>query len=430
LWRFLGSTRLALILLLALLLALLVASLFPQMPTDPALRQTWLKAVALRYGPFTGLLHRLGLFDAFHSLWYLALLAALLLNTLICTVQRLPRLWRSLTTPPTVVRPDAFYQGFAHRAEWEVGSLQEGVATAQATLRRHRYRVKVEHDQEVGCATVYAERGRWGQAATAVSHLAALILLLAVGLRPVLSWQEGGVTLLPGQVYQAGHGTGLSVRAGRPAPRQEGAPGFEVPLAILPASGPAITETVGLNHPLTVGGLSFHLQGYGPAAQISAPEGTTDLVLSGSEAHVVTLSEAGVTLQVAYQPQAGTLFVDALAADGQLLGSGSVDDGQQIEAASVPITFYLTDYSLWQVGRDPTFAVALTGAGLFLVTVLISLWIPHRRLWLRLQDGQAQMVGSGDWGSAFDTLSAELSHVSGMRVGGPEPIGPEVESDG
>jgi cytochrome c biogenesis protein ResB len=290
--------------------------------------------------------------------------------------------------------------------------------------------VQVEQDQEAGSATVYAERGRWSQTATAVSHFAALTLLLAVALRPVLSWQEGGVTLLPGQVYQAGHGTGLAVRAGLAAPRPEGAAGFEVPLAILPASGPAITETVGLNHPLTTGGLSFHLQGYGPAARITSPEGTTELVFSGSEAQVVTLSEAGVTLQVAFQPQAGTLFVEALAVDGQLLGSGSVAHGQQIEVAEVPITFHLTYYSLWQVGRDPTFAVALVSAGLFLAAAVISLWVPHRRLWLRLHDGRAQMVGSGDWGGAFETLCAEISHASGPQECGPEARGPEVETDG
>jgi cytochrome c biogenesis protein ResB len=198
----------------------------------------------------------------------------------------------------------------------------------------------------------------------------------------------------------------------------------------LRASGPAITETVGLNHPLTAGGLSFHLQGYGPAARITAPEGTTDLVLSQGQAQVVTLAEAGVTLQVAYEPQAGTLFVEAQAADGQLLGSGSVAHGQEIEVAGVPITFHLTHYSLWQVGRDPTFAVALAGGGLFLVAAVISLWVPHRRLWLRLHDGRAQMVGSGDWGGAFDTLCAEMSPASGPQEYGAEARGLEVEADG
>ena len=154
------------------------------------------------------------------------------------------------------------------------------------------------------------------------------------------------------------------------------------------------------------------------------------LVLGGTQAEVVALPEAGVTLQVAYQPEEGALFVEVLAADGLLLGSGSVVHGQQIEVAGVPITFRLTHYSLWQVSRDPTFAFALAAAGLFLVAAVVSLWVPHRRLWLRVDGGRAQMVGSGDWGGAFDTLAAEISPACNPHPCGLESLGPEADSDG
>jgi cytochrome c biogenesis protein len=430
LWRILGSTRLTLILLVAMVLALLLASLFPQVPGDPTLRETWLSAVTLRYGPLTGLLEKLGLFGAPRAGWFLALLAALPLNTLICSVQRLLRLWRSLSEPPTVVRPQAFYQGFAHRAEWAVSSQYEGVATVQAALLRHRYRVQVEHDQVAGCVCVTAERGRWSQGATVVSHLAAVLLLVAVVVRPLLSWQEGGIILLPGQVHRAGHGTQLAARAGQPAPNEPGVPGYQVPLAILAGTGPVLTQSVGLNHPLVYGGVFFHLQGHGPAAQITAPEGTMGVALGGSQARAVTLPEAGVTLQVAYQPEGETLFVEARTVDGTLLGSGSVAHGQQIEIAGVPVTFRVTRYTEWQVGRDPTFGIAVASACLFLVASIVSLWLPHRRLWLRLDGGCAQMVGSGDWGGEFDTLSAEISHACTPQASDPETCGPEAETDG
>lgn len=76
LWRALGSTRLAAILLAAALLASSLASLFPQMPADPAAYEPWLAAVTSRYGRTTRLLSALGLFDAYHAPWFLALLAA------------------------------------------------------------------------------------------------------------------------------------------------------------------------------------------------------------------------------------------------------------------------------------------------------------------------------------------------------------------
>lgn len=413
LWRFLGSRQLAVVLLLATVLALLIASLFPQMPADPALRETWLQAVALRYRQATGLLHRLGLFDVYHAPWFLALLAALLLNTLICTAQALPRLWYTLSRPPAVVRPEAFYQGAALRAEWAVPSFEEGLAAVREPLLQHRYRLQVEGDDGAGPACVYAERGRWSQGATVAGHLAAVALVVAVAVRPALGWQEDGVVLLPGEVYRTGHGTELAVRAGRPVPEEGEAPGYQAPLALLTGGGPAITETVALNQPQAFEGISFHLQGHGPAARITAPEGTFGIAFTGSQAQEVRLSEADVTLQVAYQPEGETLFVEALARDGVLLGSGRVAPGQEIEIGGVPVAFHLTQYTVWQVSRDPTFGFAVASAGLFLAAAVVSLWVPHRRLWLRVDGEKAQMAGSGEWGGAFDALAGEMGRAGG-----------------
>jgi cytochrome c biogenesis protein len=374
------------------------------------LRETWLKAVALRYGQATSLLDSLGLFDAYHAPWFLALLVAFLLNTLICTVQDLPRLWRTLSRPPAVFRPPAFYQSAALCAEWAVPSFQEGLAAVREPLLRHRYRVQIERDDGTGLANVYAERGRWSRGATVAGHLAAVALVVAIAARPALSWQDDRVALLPGEVYHAGHSTELAVRAGR-AVTEEGARGYQAPLAILVGGEPAITETVALNEPLAFAGVSFHLQGYGPAARITAPEGTFGVAFVGNQAQVVTLSGADVTLQVAYHPEGQTLFVEALAPDGGLLGSGRVAHGQQVEIGGVPIVFHLTQFTVWQVSRDPTFGLAVVSAGLFLAAATVSLWVPHRRLWLRLDGETAQMAGSGDWGGAFDMLANEMDRV-------------------
>ena len=194
-WRFLGSRDLAVVLLAILLLALLLVSFFPQMPSEPAALDVWLEAVSLRFGPATGVLNALGLFDAFHAPWFQILLSALLVNTLVCTVQRVPGLWRSLTSPPTVQRPDAFYQGLAHQAALALSSREEGLTAARAALARHRFRRLVD----VEPASLYAERGRWSQIATPVSHLAAVVLVVAIACRPAMGWQESDLVLLPGE---------------------------------------------------------------------------------------------------------------------------------------------------------------------------------------------------------------------------------------
>ena len=95
---------------------------------------------------------------------------------------------------------------------------------------------------------------------------------------------------------------------------------------------------------------------------------------------------------------------------------GNVAHGQEIEVAGIPVTFQITQYTVWQVSHDPTFGVALVAACLFLAAALVSLWVPHRRLWLRVEGGRVQMVGSGDWGSAFDALAAEIGFLCGRQA--------------
>ena len=55
------------------------------------------------------------------------------------------------------------------------GRARAGLIAVQDTLRQHRYRPQIEHDSETGYAYLYAERGRWSQAATLVERAMSLI---------------------------------------------------------------------------------------------------------------------------------------------------------------------------------------------------------------------------------------------------------------
>jgi cytochrome c biogenesis protein len=375
----------------------------------------------------------LGFFDIFHSVWYLALLAALVLNALVCTIQRLPRLWSSVTQPPKIVRPDPFYQGFAQQAEWPVPALEQGVASAQAWLRRRHYRVHVQTPAPAAQAYIFAERGRWSQFGSIVSHAAAILLVAAVAARPTLLWLESGVALLPGQDHAVERTVPFTVRAGELTverhpggqPRQ-----YRVPLALVLDGAPVLTQTVGINHPFNYHQVAFHLQGYGPGARLETPGGVFHVALSGSHAKELALPEVGFRLRLAQGPEGDAFFVEVLSTDGTLLGSGLVHDGQEVEVRGLPISFNVSRYTTWQVSHDPTFIPAVAAALLLLLGVIVSLWVPYRRLWVRVDGDRAQMVGTGDFargvGRSFDSLASELASRSSAFPGASDPK-PQVD---
>ncbi len=179
LWRALTSVRVAIYLLAAVSLAALLGTLIPQVPIpmrgNPAAVAAWVEFQKGGFGPFTAPMERLGLFDVFSTVWFNALLALLLVAVAVCTANRVAPTWRSVARPQTRVA-DAYFQRARHRARRDAAVDPDALVTA---LRRRRYHVHRFNDEET--VRLYADRFRWTQFATFVSHLS-LILLLAGGL--------------------------------------------------------------------------------------------------------------------------------------------------------------------------------------------------------------------------------------------------------
>jgi len=394
LWQMLGSVRLAVLLLVALLLALL--------------------------------LDGLGLLPLPHSPLFPALLVLQALSTFFCTLQRLPGLWRALHDPLDIVQPDAFYASFPRRAEWPIARRGDGLIAARSTLARHRYQTYIKRDEAEQCTYLCAERNRFSHAATLISHIAALALIVIVAARPALSWQEQGVILLPGQPQRVGPERRTEVMTGplSVVTYPDGAVrNYRIALLQLQDGEPVAARMVSINRPATLGGLTFHLLGQGPLAELTTPAGTRRLALTWDQPQEVTLPDGGPSLRLTYHSQPEGLLVEVLDPAG---GPGPllVRDGQEIEIAGQPITVTLERYTVWQVSRDPTFPLVLGAAALLLLGIVISLWLPHLRLWLRLTDRQAEMVGRGGYSGEFEMLVGEMARVyhPGPRAG-PRPEG-------
>ena len=271
-WRQLCSLKLAVILLIAVAAATALGSLFPQMPAgipaDPTAQANWLAIVGERYGAAAGFLQALGLFDLYHAPWFIALLAALLLNTAACTLERFARIWRTTFAALRVLRPDAFYRTGTYRAAWTVatGRSLAGLAEAlKVILTRHRYRLCVEESD--GVIYLFAERFRWTRLGTLITHTGLVLLVIGAAWSMAAGWREEELTFAPGQVQEVGHGHDFALRFDEleinrypnGLPRE-----YRVHLAVLEGGREVLAKMVRLSAPLSYRGVSFYLYAYEP----------------------------------------------------------------------------------------------------------------------------------------------------------------------
>jgi len=272
-WRQLCSLKLAVILLIAVAAATALGSLFPQMPgdiaADPTAQANWLAIVRERYGAAAGFLQALGLFDLYHAPWFIALLAALLLNTAACTLDRFARIWRTTFAAPRVVQPEPFYRTGTYRAAWPVASARSpaGLAEAlKAILARHRYCLRVEEGD--GIIYLFGERFRWTRLGTLITHTGLVLLVIGAAWSMAAGWREEELTFAPGQVREVGHGHDFALRFDEleidrypnDLPRE-----YRVHLAVLEGGREVLAKVVRLSAPLNYRGIGFYLYAYEPA---------------------------------------------------------------------------------------------------------------------------------------------------------------------
>ncbi len=440
LWRFFSSLKLAVILLIAITAICLVGTLFPQLTHeiagDPRASAQWLALAREKYGALARLYETLDLFDVYHSPWFILLITALILNTLVCTIRRLKVTWRAVRARPKVVMPDAFYERVACRASLTLAQEAGTTDAIRQALARRRYRVLTEERE--GATYLYADRNRWGRLGTLVTHLSVILIVLGFIWSQGWGWREGAVTLGPGQLYQVGHGHSFQVRNdGFEMERySDGLPkDYRARLTVFQGGSEVAGKIVRVNDPLSYQGVGFYLSSYGPAARVRAQDAMGELLplqVMGREASQgkVVLNFAGegegwdllvpsldLDLHVVFYYEGPSLFVQA-ARGGQAVFADFVHDGEAVELEDASLEFALDRYVVLQVVSDPGFKLVIFAAFLVMAGLIVSLYFPHRRIWARVTGDEVRLAGLtvGDKTGFEREFAAIVEGIGGWRL--------------
>jgi cytochrome c biogenesis protein len=415
-WGLLTSVDFAVVQIIVLALFAVVGMTIRQLPgfafrsaTDYANEMAKLHQA---YDPVLGVgavnvLERLGMFHVFTSTWFSVGLVVLILSIVACTIDRTPRLWRA-GADIRVVQPEPFFDPrLPDRAALD-GVSAAAVAT---TMRRHRFRVRqVEAD---GITYLYADRNRWTKLATLLTHTGLVLFLVAAAVTSALGDEQALVVA---------DGDSLTVQPiGTPGlllVKNEGfsAPGLDTGhptdytthLAVYRDGQEIADKVIRVNDPLTVAGYTFHQNGFGPAPDLVIRDSAGKPLWSG--AVPMTETTAGlpfaqfavpgrdVGLQLVLQRDtsgAGVLLVlpfrGSLKADGSTsavsLEPLALEQGEAATSTGTDFSVQfagVSAYTLLIAKKDPGAYVAWAAFGFLIAGLLITFWMPRRRIWGRL----------------------------------------------
>jgi cytochrome c biogenesis protein len=441
LWRLFTSVNFAVVQIVAVAVLAVFGMTIRQLPgfafrsaADYATEMNRLRSI---YEPVLGVgtfdvFERLQLFHVFNSTPFSVALLLLVISIVICTLDRTPRLWQQ-SAAIRVVQPDAYFDPrLPDRVSIAPGPGLSAGAVAQA-LRRHRFVVR-EAAGEAGDTFVYGDRHRWTKLATLVTHLG-LILFLVAGLVTARFGDEQGLVVAEGDtltVQPIGTpGLLLVQNLGFDAPGLEtGNPSdFTTDLAVYRDGQLLAEKTIRVNDPLTVGGYTFHQNGFGPAPDIEI-KSTVDGSILWSGPVPLTDSAGGLPYGAIPIPGrayglemllsrsdagVGTLFAEPYAIRGTL-PDGTPDvvrgfpaalrNGETANMEGLDLSLSLrgfSQYTLLIAKRDPGQIIVWAAFLALIVGLAITFYLPRRRIWARLgRDGRLDLVGRADRQVDFD----------------------------
>jgi cytochrome c biogenesis protein len=406
--------------------------------------------LGLSIGPaMVDIFEKLGFFRVFSAPWFVLLLTVLTVSITICTLDRTPRLWRSVRHV-NPVQPPAFYQlGLAERAHYAAVEPAAVDDLAQI-LREKRYKLRV-HDI-AGVRHVYGDRNQYFKLATLFTHLG-LILFLAGGAITVAAGFETVIFLGEGQtapVQAVGTADNLLVKNIHfEAPtRPDGSfEDFRTDLAVYQNGQLLARKTIHVNDPLEAGGFVFHQNTFGPAENLVINDPTGKLVWDGPVILAGELAGRPQGFLTVPGSKLGLLLVLDRTSDGipllAITGLGATDDPDQanvlflrgfgVGATSDPAA--TAGYTIsWQsagaftgmvIKRDPGQGVIWLAFLSLFSGLVLTFYFPRRRVWARLDENRLSLALAGDryvntereFVELLETLSTRLGRRPERRLG-------------
>jgi cytochrome c biogenesis protein len=453
--KFLSSVKFGIAVMIALAVVIILGTLIVQAPmADPG-------QIEQLYAPQTRqILGGLGLFDVFHSSWFIALLGLLCLNITFASIDRFPGTWEYLRRPQRELDEesiDALPLNAVHSHKSGRLQLEEKV---RGLLQSSGFQTSKSYP--AGRTVIFGEKGKYSRLAVYIVHASLLLIFLGAmidsifGFRAYLSLTEGessnqvelrgknSVVRLPFQIRC--NAAGVEHYA-------DGTPKkWWSDLVIVQNGQQVSSKRILVNDPMDFGGIRIFQSSFGSSGNPpefvltlkdqlgSAPLSVTlrpgetlplegnslslrvlqflpDFVMHGSEIHSHSNEPNNPALQVEVTGSSG--------AQWKTWVFQKMPDFHASEAMPYHIRFEsvrMSHFTGLQIAKQPGQNIIWAGCFLMVAGLLVSFYFSHQRVWALVRvnekgESVLRLGGSAnknklDFEKKFRALEQSLSLVS------------------
>ncbi len=417
---FFASVKLALFLLFILAATSIIGTLIPQ--NKPPAEYTDL------YGAnMAKLMLLLDIPDMYNAWWFLALLTLFCINLIVCSLERIPNVWRIVTQDNLLTAPDRLRK---IRLKTQLKSAEDAKTTQNKVidvLRKAGWRTQqVEKDDGL---LIFSQKGRWTRFGVYIVHISILVIFagaiigspeIAKNILKKPGFAFKGSVMLPETqttdvVYSYENSAkiplGFNIRCDyfNIEYYSNGMPkDYLSRLTVLEDGKEVLKTSIEVNSPLTYKGITFYQSSYKPfkdfVITLKNPAGAVQntVIPSGKQ---VKWPQGNVSYGIINTDSYREAIkrVKVWFSDNQ--GQPSIfwiENGREavIERPSGSYTFtakqmYATGL---QVAKDPGVWYVYTGCTLMLIGLVIAFFMSHRKIWIFVnkEDDQIEILCGGN----------------------------------
>jgi cytochrome c biogenesis protein len=199
-WEFLASIKLAIILIALIALTSIVGTVIPQRAEPERQIEVISGFVGESLAPTAfRIIDTLNFTDMYHSWWFLALLFIFAANLIICSIERLPQVWK-LTKEPIKPLPVEAFKSMPINREIIIDKKLKGNKAADIvgeTFKKIGFKKILKAEDEGNELQFYAEKGRYSRLGVYITHFSMIVMFIGALAAVFFGWR-GGVNILEG----------------------------------------------------------------------------------------------------------------------------------------------------------------------------------------------------------------------------------------